>query len=222
LELGTFSRQREKGKRKRGSTQFMTEKVMRLRRYLGCWALVVAISGGWLSLPVYAADDAAPPPARAARDGTHDFDFNVGMWKTHIKRILHPLTGSTDSIELIGTVSVRKVWDGRAQLEEIEADGPKGHWEGLTLFLYNPQSHQWSQTFSNSAAGMFAGSLVGSFKDGRGELYAQDTFDGRSILVRGAWSDVTPTSHRFEEAYSDDGGKTWEPVFIANLTREQP
>ncbi|MGI8772056.1 MAG: hypothetical protein ACR2JE_11535, partial [Acidobacteriaceae bacterium] len=93
---------------------------------------------------------------------------------------------------------MRKIWGGRAQLEEIEADGPNGHWEGLTLFLYNPQSHQWSQSFIDSKAGVLSAPLVGSFKDGRGELFCQDTFNGRSILVRGVWSDITPDSHRYE------------------------
>src|SRR5580704_16098235 len=156
----------------------------------------------------------------AERDGQHDFDFNFGTWKTHITRLQHPLTGSKTWIKLEGTVTVRPVWSGRAQLEEIEADGPNGHWEGMTLFLYNPQSHQWSQSFIDSAAGTLSGSSIGKFKDGRGELFSQDTLNGRSILVRGTWSEITPTSHRYEEAYSDDGAKTWEPVFIANLTKE--
>ena len=165
------------------------------------------------------------PPAAAAdepRDGQHDFDFNIGVWKTHIKRVLDPLSGSTKSIELNGTVTVRKVWDGRAQLEEIETEGPNGHWEGLTLFLYNPLAHQWSQSFVNSKVGVLVSPLIGAFKDGRGELFAADTFNDRSILVRAVWSDITPNSHRFEESYSDDGGKTWAPAFIANLTREKP
>lgn len=164
---------------------------------------------------------ATSAPVIVQRDGQHDFDFDIGIWKTHIRRILDPLSGSTQSIELNGTVTVRKVWDGRAQLEEIEVDGPNGHWEGLSLFLYNPEAHQWSQTFINSATGVFSGGLVGAFKDGRGELFASDTFNGRAILVRGVWSDITPDSHRYEEAYSDDGGKTWAPSFIANLTREK-
>lgn len=182
-------------------------------------AIALASATACVCAGAHAAQDTAPAPLR---DGQHDFDFNFGVWKTHIKRLVHPLSGSNESIELNGTVSVRKVWDGRAQLEEIEVEGPNGHWEGMTLFLYNPQSHQWSQTFLNSADGEYTGSLIGSFKDGRGELYSQDTSDGRIILVRGTWSDITPTSHRFEEAHSDDGGKTWETVFSASLTKEQP
>jgi hypothetical protein len=173
------------------------------------------------TLPARAAGEAAAAPAIAPRDGRHDFDFNIGVWKTHIKRILNPLPGSANSIELNGTVTVRKVWDGRAQLEEIEADGPNGHWEGLTLFLYNPEAHQWSQTFADGKTGVLTAPLIGAFKDGRGELLSQETFDGRSILVRAVWSDITPNSHHFEESHSDDGGKTWAPAFIANLTREK-
>jgi hypothetical protein len=159
-------------------------------------------------------------PATTPRDGQHDFDFNIGVWHTHITRTLDPFSGSGNSLELNGTVTVRKVWDG-AELEEIEADGPKGHWEGLTLFLYNPQSHQWSQLFANSKQGVLNTPLTGGFKeDGRGELFSQDTADGKSIIVRGVWSDITPDSHRYEESYSDDGGKTWRAAFLGELTRE--
>lgn len=166
--------------------------------------------------------DAASPAKITERDGQHDFDFDIGVWQTHIKRVLDPLSGSADSIELSGTVTVRKVWDGRAQLEEIEADGPKGHWEGLSLFLYNPEAHQWSQSFSNSKMGVLGSPMIGSFKNGRGELFAQDTFHNRSILVRAVWSDIKPDSHRYEEWYSDDGGKTWALSFAANKTRIKP
>jgi hypothetical protein len=193
---------------------------VRIRR--GRSSLLGAVGALIVSLSAGAAAQAAQPPEAAMRDGQHDFDFNVGAWKTQIKRLVHPLSGSTEYIELNGTVTVRKVWDGRAQLEEIETDGPNGHWEGMTMFLYNPQSHQWNQTFANSKTGVLNRPLVGTFKDGRGELFSQDSLNDRSILVRGVWSDITPNSHRFEEAYSDDGGKTWEPVFIAMLTRDQP
>jgi hypothetical protein len=188
---------------------------------IGINLLLVAVSCVCLAPPVNAADAPAQPPNITVRDGQHDFDFNVGVWRTQIKRILDPLSGSSSSIELSGTVTVRRVWNGRAQLEEIEADGPNGHWEGLTLFLYNPEAHQWSQIFTNSKTGVLTPPLIGAFKDGRGELFSQDTFKDRAILVRATWSDITPDSHHFEEVYSDDGGKTWAPAFIANLTRDK-
>jgi hypothetical protein len=182
--------------------------------------LLLVIGYFGLAPPVNAADAPAQAPDMTVGDGQHDFDFNVGVWRTHIKRILDPLSGPTRSIELDGTVTVRKVWDGRAELEEIEADGPDGHWQGLTLFLYNPVAHQWSQTFTNSKTGVLSPPLIGAFKDGRGELFSQDTFKDRSILVRASWSDITSDCHHFEESYSEDGGKTWAPAFIASLTRD--
>jgi hypothetical protein len=158
--------------------------------------------------------DAKPP-----RDGSHDFDFNLGVWHTHIRRLKNPLSGSNDWYDVEGTVRIRKVWDGRAQLEEIEADGPKGHWESMTLFLYNPNSHQWSLHFANSSDGAVTDASIGEFHDGRGEFYSPDTYNGRAIISRQIWSDITPDSHRFEQSFSADGGKTWETNFIANLTR---
>ena len=183
-------------------------------------AVLGAVAGIALSYPrVGAAQSAAPPTAM--RDGQHDFDFNIGVWHTHIKRILDPFASSSDSVELNGTVTVRKVWDGRAQLEEIEADGPKGHWEGLTLFLYNPSGHQWSQSFVNSKVGTLSpSSTFGEFKDGRVVLVGQDnTVNDRTILVRAVWSNIKPDSHQYEESYSNDGGTTWVRSFVANLTR---
>jgi len=167
-------------------------------------------------------EDTPAKPAMAERDGSHDFDFAFGAWKTHIRRRVHALSASNEMIELNGTVNARKVWDGRAQLEEIETDGPKGHWEGATLFMYNPGAHQWSMTFINSSIGTFTNGLIGSFKDGRAELFATDTLDGRAILVRGTWSNLTPTTHRYEEAYSADGGKTWETELTADKTKATP
>jgi len=155
------------------------------------------------------------------RDGKNDFDFNLGVWHTHIRRVLDPFSGSDKAMELDGTVTVRKVWDGRGQLEEIEADGPKGHWEGMTMFLYNPQAHQWTQSFIDSQAGVLTTPLVGSFKDGRGELFSQETFRDKTVLIRGTWSDIKADSHHFEEDFSNDGGKTWVPAFIGELTREK-
>ena len=158
----------------------------------------------------------------AVRDGQHDFDFNIGVWHTHIKRVVDPFASNSESVELDGTVTVRKVWAGKAQLEEIEADGPKGHWQGLTLFLYNPSAHQWSQSFVNSKDGALSPSStnVGEFKDGRVVLVGQDnTVSDRTILVRAVWSDIKPDSHQYMESYSNDGGTTWVTAFVANLTR---
>jgi hypothetical protein len=154
------------------------------------------------------------------RDGQHDFDFELGTWKIHLKRLLHPLTGSNEWVEFDGTSVTRKVWDGRAQLEQFETKGASGQVEGLTLRLYNPESHQWSLYWGTSKSGTLSlPATVGEFKDGRGEFYDQEPFNGKMIFVRYLWSDITPNSAHFEQSFSEDGGKTWEVNWITDQTR---
>jgi hypothetical protein len=155
----------------------------------------------------------------APRDGQHDFDFEIGTWHTQLRRRLHPLSGSNEWIEMEGTSVVRKVLNGRANLVELIADGAGRHFEGMSLRLYHPESRQWSLHFANAADGVMTQPTVGEFKNGRGEFYDQEDFNGRAILVRFVISDITPDSVRFEQAFSDDGGKTWEVNWIATDTR---
>jgi hypothetical protein len=166
------------------------------------------------------AQTAEPQRSSAKQDGQRDFDFELGTWKIHLKRLVNPLTGSSQWIEFDGTSVTRKVWDGRAQLEEFETDGAAGHIEGLTLRLYNPQTHQWSLYWANSKNGAMGGPPnIGEFKNGVGEFYCQDTYKDRAVLVRYEWSKITPTSAHFEQAYSDDGGKTWEVNWVTDQVR---
>lgn len=155
----------------------------------------------------------------ASRDGQHDFDFEIGTWKTRLSRRLNPLTGSNKWVEYEGTSVVRKVWNGHANLVELDVKGPAGRIEGLALRLYNPRSRQWSLNFANRQGGTLSPPTIGEFRNGRGEFFAQETLDGRAILVRFVISEITPDSCRFEQAFSDDGGKTWEVNWIATDTR---
>lgn len=188
----------------------------RLVRYSVSWLLIVSC---WLSGCLTGALAAsAAPQAVAPRDAQHDFDWDIGHWQVHMQRLLHPLTGSTTWVEYQGTDVVRKVWDGRANLGEVELDGPSGHLEFLTLRLYNPESHQWSMNITSSASGVLSPPAVGGFEGGRGEFLDQEDYGGRSILVRFVVSVLTPTSCRFEQSFSADGGKTWELNLIVNET----
>ena len=159
------------------------------------------------------------PQTTTQRDGQHDFDPLIGSWKYHLKRRVNPLTNSNTWIEFDGTGVCYKIWDGRAQLDTIELDSPNGHIEGLTLRVYNPQSHQWRLYWANSKIGVMDPPQVGEFKNGRGEFYAQDTINGRTILVRFDWSRMDTNSPHFEQSFSDDGGKTWEVNWITDQTR---
>src|ERR1041384_5676840 len=113
-----------------------------------------------------------PVQTFAQRDGQHDFDFEIGTWKTQLRRLQRPLSGSTTWVEYEGTSVVSKVLDGRANLVELKVDGPAGRIEGLSLRLYNPQSRQWSLNFANINSGTLTLPTIGEFKDGRGEVEA--------------------------------------------------
>lgn len=165
------------------------------------------------------AGPARPGAAAERRDGQRDFDFEIGTWRTHLRRRLDPLTGSNKWVEYTGTTTVRKVWNGRANLVELQAEGPAGRIEALSLRLYDPESRQWSLNFASSRSGAMSSPVFGEFVGGRGVFFGQESLDGRMIYVRFVITDITPTSCRFEQSFSADGGKTWELNWIATDTR---
>ena len=190
-----------------------------MRRVLTACLIAAAVA----AVPAVAAEAVSVHPAAlavpAARDGSHDFDFEFGRWKTHVTRRLHPLTGSDTWADYDGVSTVTKVWGGAANLLELAMDGNGSHWEGLSLRLYDPQARQWSLNFVNRAGGTLGTPTVGAFHDGRGEFYDQETLEGRAILVRFVIAPQDADHIRFEQAYSPDGGKTWEVNWIATDTR---
>jgi hypothetical protein len=165
----------------------------------------------FITLPVFAQTN--------QRDGQHDFDFEIGTWKTHLRRLQRPLSGSNNWVEYDGTSVVSKVLDGRANLVELKVNGPAGRIEGLSLRLYSPQSRQWSLNFANISDGQLTIPSIGEFKDGRGEFYNKDTFNGRAIVVKFVILKITADQYRFEQSFSEDDGKTWELNWIAVDTR---
>src|SRR5207237_5803939 len=128
--------------------------------------------------------------------------------------------GSSVTVEGTGTASMRNVWNVRSDLEELTIDTPAGRLEGLALRLYNPKTHQLRLYWANAKKGVLTSPpSFGAFKEGRGEFYDQETLNGKNILVRELFSDTTPNSYHFEQAFSEDLGKTWEPNLIFDLTR---
>jgi hypothetical protein len=170
------------------------------------------------TLPVYA-QQKDNPQVPVQRDGSKDFDFEIGTWKTELKRLQHPLTGSSSWVEYSGTTVVSKVWNGRANLVELDVTGPSGHIEALSLRLYNKEAHQWSLNFCGMGSGVISQPTLGQFENGRGEFYDQETYNGRAILVRFVISDIKANSCHFEQSFSADGGKTWELNWVATDIR---
>ena len=170
---------------------------------------------GSLTVALQAAGGQVP----AARDGQHDFDFEIGAWKARLSRLTDPLTGSTKWVDYEGTSVVRGVWNGRANLGELDVDGTAGHIQGLSLRLYNPKSRQWNISWANGRDGALGPPMIGGFSNGRGEFFGLDSIDGRTIYARFVFSDITPASFHFEQAFSADWGKTWEVNWKATFTR---
>lgn len=194
------------------------------------WNVVLLCIYGcvWQSAPASSQSRPSTPPAAAhtaatARDGQHDFDFDIGIWKTRSSRLLHPLTGSTTWIEMDGVTVVQPIWGGLANIAQLESDGPNGHLELLALRLYNPTAHQWNLNFATSKVGVLnapAGqALIGEFRDGHMVFYDQEPYEGKAIWIRFTFTSLTPNSAESEQAFSNDGGKTWETNWISKYTR---
>jgi hypothetical protein len=180
--------------------------------------LVCIVSSAFVSPALALANASNDPPA--IRDGSHDMDFNFGTWHTEIARTPDPFGDPANVVHISGTVTVRPIWNGKAELEEIEAEGPKGHWQGANLFFYDPTARQWIQTYVDSSEGRFNEAPgIGEYRDGNVEYYSPTELHGRAILDRAIWSDIRPNSHTYTESFSDDGGRTWRPAFVAHLTR---
>jgi hypothetical protein len=154
-----------------------------------------------------------------AGDGQHDFDFDFGTWKMEIHRLVHPLSGSSEWTEMKGTTVSDKIWNGRANIATVEADGPSGHLELLSLRLYDPRAQQWNISFATSNSAVLSEPAVGGFHDGRGEFYDTELFHGRNILVRFMIWPISASEVRSEQAFSADGGATWETNWINTYAR---
>jgi hypothetical protein len=162
------------------------------------------------------------PAELPQRDGSHDFDFLIGNWKAHVRRLPDRLNNSNIWVEYQGISNHKKLLDSNANFEEFEVTSTdkKLHIKAQTLRLYNPTSHQWSIYLVDVDNGTLSlPPVVGQFNGNRGEFFDQEDFKGRAIFVRYVWLNISPTSARMEQSFSSDGGKTWEVNWICELSR---
>jgi len=178
--------------------------------------LVPAALAGLLlaALPAAAQTSA---PAASTRDGSHDFDFELGTWTTSLRYLANPLSPDPDRwIDYRGTSIVRAVMDGQANLVELDVAGAPGRIRGLSLRLYNPQTRQWNLNFANMRSGQLTTPVFGGFDAaGRGLFYGQDNVDGRVVLVRFVITPEGRDTIRFVQSYSADAGASWQDNWIA-------
>jgi hypothetical protein len=182
-------------------------------------AIVVMLSP--LALLGQSTAQSSEPATVTERDGSHDFDFQFGRWKVHNRRLNHPLTPSNDWTEFDATVVSRPLWNGQANLDEYHAETPSGPIEAITVRMYNAEKHSWSLYWATQKSGEFAlPPTVGKFQSkSRGEFYDHEVIEGKNVVVRFLWLVLSPDKTRWEQAFSFDGGSTWQTNWVMTSDR---
>ncbi|MER6714427.1 hypothetical protein [Streptomyces sp. NPDC000877] len=147
----------------------------------------------------------------------HDFDFFHGDWDVLHRRRTDFLDPDSGWEEFSGTSRCRPLFDGTANLDEI--DMPHLSAKGATLRLFDPATERWSLNWASSITGTLFPPVFGRFEGGRGDFHGDDTYDGKDVRVQFVWSGVSPTTARWEQAFSVDGGETWLTNWTMAFTR---
>jgi len=177
-------------------------------------AILAAI--GLMATTSAGATTTTAPAIATTDDAAHAFDWEFGTWRSNVRLLANPLSDTEDEwLQFRGKSVIKPLMDGRANVVEFDVSGEAGRIEALNLRLYEPQAEQWSSTFISLRDGLLTPSVKGGFHDGVGEFYGKDQLDGRPIDVRFLIFRQGPDKARFEQAYSDDGGATWETNWIA-------
>ncbi|MEV6152264.1 hypothetical protein AB0L53_18150 [Nonomuraea sp. NPDC052129] len=148
----------------------------------------------------------------------NDFDFFAGSWNVTHRRLVKPLTGSAEWDEFPGTSVASRHFDGAASFDEIKC--PARGFSGLTIRIFNPATQQWSIYWASTSRGTLDTTpMVGAFDGDRGEFYGEEQHDGAPVRCRFIWTVRGPDSCRWEQAFSADGGQTWETNWTMDFTR---
>ncbi len=174
----------------------------------------------------------ASAPARSSQDTPHaveganlahlhDFDFLVGEWRVHHKKLKERLLNSNDWVEFEGTCKMHQLMNGAANVDDNVLFVPGGEYRGVGLRAYDPKTAEWAIWWvdSRNPHGEVDPPVKGHFENGVGTFYADDTLRGIKVRVRFVWSYITKTTARWEQAYSPDGGKTWETNWTMEFKR---
>jgi hypothetical protein len=166
------------------------------------------------------ATDATPQPAQAGIDlsGKHGFDFEIGTWRVHHRRMQ---ADTKQWVEFAGTISHRLILDGSANLEEHVLSSPSGQYRAAALRSYDAKKDEWSIWWLDGRypSRPLDPAVKGRFENGVGKFYSDYEVEGKPVRGRFIWSHITPTSARWEQASSSDGGKTWATNWIMELRR---
>jgi hypothetical protein len=161
------------------------------------------------------------PATVVTRTGdVHDFDYFAGAWTTRQRRLKARGVGSNDWEEFPATLCMTPYLDGKATVDELFF--PTKGWAGLTVRTFDVQKHQWLIYWVSSTNGILSAPVVGGFVGDRGEFYGEDKDDGREVRIRFVWTKLDHDHAHWEQAFSYDGGKTWEVNWTAYFLRADP
>ncbi|HEY7396665.1 MAG TPA: hypothetical protein VH538_00065 [Gaiellaceae bacterium] len=155
------------------------------------------------------------PETSSARD----FDFWMGSWTVRGRKLRKRLAGCEDWDELEATSRAWPLLEGLGNVDEFVTDSGGGY-AGMSLRVFDPRTRTWSIYWADSRyPGPLEPPVVGSFDGDVGEFECDDVFNGKPIRVRYTWSRADPDAPRWEQAFSEDGGVTWETNWINDFTR---
>lgn len=160
-------------------------------------------------------------PSPSSTGAASDFDFFVGSWQIHHSRLKERLTGCLEWEQFEGSSVMQKLLGGHANVDDNAIHFPDGDYRALTIRSFDAASGLWSIWWLDGRhPGRLDVPVVGSFKDGKGYFYADDTHNGQAIRVRFLWTQCAELGQpRWEQAFSIDGGVSWEVNWVMDFRR---
>lgn len=162
------------------------------------------------------------PVQCAAAPISHDFDFWFGRWQVHNERLVARLADCRTWEEFEATSTAWPILEGLGNMDELVAPEWKPGYIGVSLRLFTPATRQWTIYWMDSINATLEPPVIGGFTDGVGTFFGKDTLRGKPIDVRFIWSEITADTARWEQAFSPDGGATWETNWIMRMRRIAP
>lgn len=156
---------------------------------------------------------------RQELDGREGFDFLIGSWDSRQRKLKQRLAGCTDWEEFSAALNVRKILGGLGNVDELVMDTAQGVARGLTVRLFDPATKLWRIYWAGGQGGALDTPMTGRFTNDVGVFYDHEVFQGTPVFSRFLWTSNGPDTCRWEQAFSADGGRTWETNWTADFTR---
>jgi len=153
-------------------------------------------------------------------DPSHDFDFLFGSATVRHRQLVERLAGCSEWIEFVGTQTAWPLLGGLANVDDNQFELPDGTHRGVSLRSFDSASRTWAIWWLGDRSPYTLDvPVIGRFVDGVGTFEAHDTLRGQPIVVRFTWSRITAVSSEWEQAFSPDGGATWESNWTMSFTK---